>query len=214
MKFVATALLTVFFGLCAGASHAQEFSADVVYSPPKSAASKPGQDVASPPQPSKLFVGKNQMRLENHGVSGTVLLVDWDTQTTTLLFPQHKAYQYLPNHPSQYFRVRDAENACPDWQMASAVKIVCEKVAPEDVAGRSAVKYRNKSVTGDASLTAVWIDPTLNFVIKWESVETTAEVRNIIAGQQAGALFVLPASYEALKPTKKPPKGGGPTPPR
>jgi hypothetical protein len=109
MKFVTTAVLTVYFGFCAAASHAQEFSADVVYSLPKSEASKPGQDVASPPQPSKLFVGKNQMRLENHGVSGTVLLVDWDTQTTTLLFPQHKAYQYLPKHPSQYFRVRDAE---------------------------------------------------------------------------------------------------------
>jgi hypothetical protein len=98
--------------------------------------------------------------------------------------------------------------------MASAVKIACEKVGPQDVAGRSAVKYQNKTVTGDAPLTAVWIDATLNFVIKWESAETTAEVRNIIVGQQAGALLVLPASYEALKPTKKPPKGGGPTPPR
>ena len=72
MKFVTTAVLTVYFGFCAAASHAQEFAADVVYSLPKSEASKPGQDVASPPQPSKLFVGKNQMRLENHGVSGTV----------------------------------------------------------------------------------------------------------------------------------------------
>jgi hypothetical protein len=211
LKTSSAALQIFLLGLIAGVCQAQDFSADVVYSVTNPDA-KPRATDALPPQPSKLYVSKNKMRLETHGFSGTVLLVDGDEHTTIALFPERKVYQYLTNRPSDYFRAVDADNACPDWQKASDKKIVCEKLGREDVGGRPAIKYQNKSVSADTSTTAVWIDPALKFVIKWESVDTAAELHNINEGQQPEALFVLPSGYDVLKPTKKSPKGSAARP--
>src|ERR1700675_1626614 len=99
--------------------HAQDFSADVVYV----ASVKPGAPSdgaeSSPHQSSRLYVSKDQLRLETRGQTGTVLLVNEAEHTAFALFAGQKAYQPLVNGLSEYFRAKSAEDACPDWQQAS-----------------------------------------------------------------------------------------------
>ena len=197
-------------GLIPAVCRAQEFSADVVYfatsdpSAPSSAAKK------SAPPPSKLYVSKDKMRLETHGLTGTILLVNKGERTAYALFPAQKAYQPISSGLSEYFRVQDTENACPDWQKAADQKIVCEKVGPEVMDGRQTVKYQNKGASEEAT-SAVWIDLALKYVVKWESARTGAKVHDIKEGPQPADLFAVPSGYE-LQPPKKSPKGISPRP--
>ena len=201
MKLKATNATLILLALIPTCVSAQDFSADVVYNaakPPVSA-----EKSSSPAQTSKLFVSKDKLRLETNGASATVLVVDNGESTSFALYPEHKMYQPLANAPAEYFRVTDAENACSDWQKASTEKIVCEKVGHETIDGRDAVKYTNKTTLAEPATTAVWIDSTLRFVIKWESVGSGAELHHIVEGPQASALFVVPSNYELLRPMKK-----------
>ena len=206
MKLNVTHLAATFLlGLIAAACHAQDFSADVVYL----AAGKPEAPSAgtgTSTRSSKLYVSKDKMRLETRGVSETVLLVNRGEHTAIALFPARRSYQSLASGPSQYFRVENADDACPDWEMAADRKIVCEKVGPEEVEGRQTVKYQNK-VASQAAVAAVWIDSALKFVVKWEEADSGAELRNIKEGQQAADLFNVPSGYKILSPQKATSKG-------
>jgi len=190
-------------------SHAQDFSADVVYFATNKSQATSAKTVKSPPhRPSKLYVGQDNIRLETRGLTETILLVSGQERTTLALFPARKEYQALAAGPSEYFRAQNAEDACPDWQKASDQKIDCEKVGHETVDGRKAVKYQNKRASEDAT-SAVWIDPSLKFVIKWEGAHVGAELRNIKEAPQAADLFAVPSDYDVLKPSKAKPKGFG-----
>jgi hypothetical protein len=191
-------------------THAQDFSADVVYAEKPAAsftAKAPSADATTAQHPpSRLYVSKDKMRLETRGFTGTVLLVNGEERTTVALFPIKKAYQPLVSGPPQYFRVTDPDNACPDWQKAVTSKIACQKVGPETVGGRETVKYQNKNVS-DGAPTAVWIDKNLKLVLKWEDSDTGAELHNIKEGQQSADLFTVPSTYKLLEPQKASPKG-------
>ena len=207
MKLKAITLAaTVLWGLIPALCPAQDFSANVVYV----ASSKPGATSGRPDiaahSSSKLYVSKDKMRLETRGLTGTILLVNRGEQTAYALFPVQKAYQGLAGGPSEYFRVKDAENACPDWQKAAVQKIVCEKVGHEVVSGRQTVKYQNKGAS-DAATSAVWIDSGLKFVVKWEGAGSSAEVRDIKEGPQTADLFAVPSTYHILEPRKSSTKG-------
>jgi hypothetical protein len=209
MTFKASGLVAAFLlGASPVVCQAQDFSADVVYfTANQSHAASAG--TASPPhRSSKLYVGPDNIRLETRGLTETILLVTGQDRTTLALFPARKEYQALAAGPSEYFRARDAEDACPDWQKASDQKISCEKVGHETVDGRKAVKYQNKRASEDAT-GAVWIDPSLKFVIKWEGAHVGAELRNIKEAPQAADLFAVPSDYDVLKPSKAKPKGFG-----
>lgn len=212
MKLKATSLaITFLLSLIPAVAGAQDFSADVEYaSTSKQDVSSPSTDTA-PHHPSKLYVSKEKMRLETGNLNGTVLLVNEGDHSTVALFPGRKEYQDLAGGPSEYFRVEDPENACPDWQKASLQKIVCEKVGDEKVGGRDAVKYENKAPS-ETSATAVWVDKVLKFVVKWQSGSTTAELHNIKEATQAANLFVLPPDYTVVKPQKRNSKGFGARP--
>ena len=192
---------------------AQEFSADVVY---LSGAARPGAPATAsaglPHQPSKLYVSKDQLRLETRGLTDTILLVDRAEHSAFVLLPKQKAFQPLTSGPAEYFRVESADDACPDWQKTATQKLACEKVGPEVVAGRQTVKYQSKGAPGSATA-AVWIDPALKFVVKWESAGASAELRDIKEAAQASDLFTVPSGYEPLTPQKMKSKGF-PTKPR
>lgn len=201
MKLKATNATLILLALIPTWVNAQDFSADVAYNTAKTPVS--AEKSSAEAQTAKLFVSKDKIRLETRGASATVLVVDSGDNTTYALFPEHKMYQPLANAPAEYFRVADAENACPDWQKASIEKIVCEKAGHETVNGRDAVKYINKTTLAEPAMTAVWIDSGLRFVIKWESKGAGAELQHIVEGPQAPALFVIPSTYELLRPMKK-----------
>jgi hypothetical protein len=206
MRVMATNLVAAFL-LCLipVVGHAQDFTADVVYIAAAKANSPTTGTPNVPSHSSRLYVSKNKIRLETHGITGTILLVNGDEHTAVALFPTQKAYQSLASTPSEYFRVEDAESACADWAKASDQKIVCEKVGHETVNGRPAVKYQNKAGS-NVETTAVWIDVALKFVTKWEGTSTGAELHNIREAPQAADLFTVPTAFTGLKP-QKPSKG-------
>lgn len=203
MRLVATCLAALFLlGLNATACDAQNFSADVEYlATSKAEAASTAAGTASNPS-SKLYVSNDKIRLETRGLTDTILLVNGEEHTAVALFPAKKEYQSLPNGPSEYFRVENADDACPDWQKAADRKIDCQKVGHEVMDGRQVVKYRNKDAS-DIATDAVWIDSALKFVVKWESADTAAELHNIKEGQQAADLFAVPSDYKALRPRKQ-----------
>jgi len=207
MKLSATNLAATFLlGLIPAACHAQEFSADVVYlaiNKPDAPSTGTG---TSPRLSSKLYVSKDKIRLETNGITGTILLADRTEHTAVALQPKKKAYQPLGSGPSEYFRAENTDDACPSWQSVAEQKIVCEKVGPEVVNGREAVKYQNKG-TSEAATAAVWVDKALKFVIKWEAAGIGAELRNIKEEQQAADLFAVPSDYKIAAPQKATSKG-------
>ena len=206
MKLKAASLAAQFLlGLIPALCSAQDFSADVIYQATKKGAQSTTAGNPVHP-PSKLYVSKDTIRLETRGFSGTILLANEAERTTVALFPAQKAYQRLPGGLSEYFRVEDAENACPYWQKATDQKIDCEKVGHEVVDGREAVKYRNKGAPETAT-SAVWIDPALKFVVKWENAGAGAELHNIAETVLAADLFTVPRDYESLKARKGKTKG-------
>ena len=198
-----TLIAALFVSLISTISQAQEFSADVVYNRLNAPAN--GSPSAAHPS-SKLYVSKDKIRLETNGLTGTILLADTRAHTAVALQPKKKAYQSLASSPSEYFRAENAEDACPNWQSVAEQKIVCEKVGPEVVNGREAVKYQNKG-TSEAAPTAVWVDKALKFVIKWQAAGSGAELRNIKEGQQSADLFTVPSDYKIPTPQKASSKG-------
>ena len=205
MGIKATTLVAAFLViLFSTISHAQEFSADVVYLD-IDRPNKPATVSTTHPS-SKLYVSKDKIRLETNGLTGTILLADRSEHTVVALQPKKKAYRPLGSGPSEYFRVDNADDACPSWQGLAEQKITCEKVGSEEINGRETVKYQNKNVT-EGALTDVWIDKTLKFVIRWQATGVGAELRNIKEEQQSADLFVVPSDYKIPPPQKGSSKG-------
>lgn len=187
--------------LLPGTLAAQEFSADVVFTPVVSKAVATTARRAAPTVHSaKLYVRKEQLRLETHGVTGLVMLVDGANHTTVALFPPQKAYQPLGSRPRQYFHVADPERACPDWQKAVGKKIECQKNGRETVDGRSAIKYSR--AVGGGSEESVWVDRKLNYVIKWRSDQGEAQLQDIKEDPLSPELFTVPQDYKLQTPRK------------
>lgn len=193
----------VWFALCALllpllslSLFAQEFSGDFV---------PIGKD-RSHSGPSKVFVGKDKMRIETNegGEVGTgAAIVDFVNQKTTILVPQQKMYmESMPQMKMQeknvWFRPDDPNNACP--QYISLVKkhnpnenVTCRKVGTDTLNGRSTIKYAGTSNNGSGF---VWIDPQLRFVVKWLNDKGDGtELRNIQEGSQDARLFVVPPDF-------------------
>ncbi len=173
----------------------QEFTADVIYA---AVAGMPANTV--PSSPAKLFVSGDKMRLDFAGVAGQTLIVDDQRGETLLLMRARRTYQQLGSRPSEYFRVADAEHACPDWEQAVGLSIRCESVGREGVDGRLAVKYQRTRINGTRDY--VWIDPKLKYVIKWRAGDTEAELRNVKEGAQLADWFEIPEGYEQARPLK------------
>jgi hypothetical protein len=199
MGIKATTLVAAFvISLVSTISQAQEFSADVVYLDTDRNSTA---NVSTTHPSSKLYVSKDKIRLETNGLTGTILLADRGEHTVVALQPKKKAYRPLASGPSEYFRVDNADDACPSWQSFAEQKIACEKVGPEVINGRETVKYQNKNMV-EGAVTAVWVDKALKFVIKWQATGVGAELRNIKEEQQSADLFVVPSDYKIPPPQK------------
>jgi hypothetical protein len=168
----------------AALSDAPEFSAEAVY------ATAPGVKQTPPTSSAKLHVGKDKLRIDFAGVVGHSLIVDEAAHTIVALLPDRKAYQPIAARPAEYFRVADAEDACPAWQRAVGSPIRCEKTGPEIVAGRKTVKYTR--ATGGGSIDEIWVDPIIQFVVQWRIGGIEVVLRDIHEGAQPPDRFDVP----------------------
>lgn len=152
----------------------------------------------------KIFFGKDKMRvesLEHEGKGAGAFIVNMATHTSTVLMDQQHMYMEMPQqmasrqHSYDFFRVHDAEDACSDWLAQERNKGgSCRKVGNETVNGRNAVKYEGTNAKGESG--TVWIDPKLQFPVKWQGKNGEAgELQNIQEGSQPANLFEVPAGY-------------------
>jgi hypothetical protein len=156
----------------------------------------------------KIFMTKDKMRIESAASNnargmGGVVIINFATQTTTVLMDQQHMYMEMPvqmaNQRGTYnfFRTGDADAACADWvQQAKNKGGTCHKVGSDTVNGRSTVKYEGTSANGDTN--TFWIDPKLRFPVKWQGKNNGGELRNIQEGSQASSLFEIPAGYTKM----------------
>lgn len=177
--------------LLAGFALAQtEFSADMVNNKQSD-------------QRAKIYFGKDKMRIESNrgGREGGAFILNLATHTNIVLMDQQHMYMEMPEqmakqrHTYDLFHVRDVQNACADWLAQERNKGgTCHKVGNETVNGRSTVKYEGTNAQGETG--AVWIDPKLQFPVKWEGKNGDGgELRNIQEGSQPASLFEVPSGY-------------------
>jgi hypothetical protein len=179
---------------------APEFSAEAAY---VAAQAGPQTPVGVPPKFSaKLYVSKDKMRIDFAGLSRQSLIIDDAGPAIVALFHDRKTYQALGSRPAEYFRVADAENACPAWQRAAGKPIRCQKAGTELVGGRTTVRYTR--LAGEGVGDEIWVDPTLQYVVKWRVDAVEMELRNISVGPQPPDLFVVPEGFAPAGPRNAP----------
>jgi hypothetical protein len=153
--------------------------------------------------PTKIYFGNEKMRIESDRGSeeGGAFIVNMATHTNTVLMDKRHMYMEVPeqmanrHHTYDFFRVHDVNNACADWLAQERNKGgSCHKVGTETVNGRSTVKYEGTNAEGESG--TVWIDPKLQFPVKWQGKNGNGgELRNIQEGSQPASLFEIPAGY-------------------
>jgi hypothetical protein len=176
-----------------------EFSADVV-----------DLQKAGTPTQAKIYFAKDKIRIESQksGANSGAVIVNFATQTSTVLMPQQHIYMEMSaqtqaqrqsqNYAAAFFRTGDVENACSDWQKMTANQgSSCHKVGNESVNGRSAVKYEGTNSKGEVGY--FWVDPKLRFPVKWEGKNGAGELRNVQEGAQPSSLFEVPAGYTKMQ---------------
>jgi hypothetical protein len=173
-----------------------EFSADLINN--KSS----GTSVAM-----KIYFAKDKMRVDSEDKDRTnqsAGIVNFSTQTVTVLMKQQKMYMEMPaaQSPQQrlmvnFFQSGDVENACGDWQrIVRNQGGTCHKVGHDTVNGCNAVKYEGTSSKGETGY--FWLDTQLRFPVKWQNAKDandSGELRNIQEGPQPASLFEVPAGY-------------------
>ena len=178
--------------ICAAASlvQAQDFSADLM-------------DLSGP-QPTavgKIYAKGNKLRVERGGAKedGPHPVAILDMGTHSMIILESSAQVYMKSNMgadmgTSFFRLGDGNNACGDLQKMTEMKSDCKKNGKDTVNGRAAVKYEGK--TQDGTQITLWIDPELNFIVKWQvSGGDSGELKNIKVGTQDGKLFEVPAGY-------------------
>lgn len=178
-------LFTASFGIAQA-----EFSADIF-------------DNNHPDNAAKIYFAKDKIRFESgrKNAQGGAFIMNMSTHTSLVLMDQQHMYMEMPEEmvnqrkAYDFFRVHDVENACSDWLAQERNKGgSCHKVGTETVNGRSTVKYEGTNAEGKSG--AVWIDPKLQFPVKWQDKGGSGgELRNIQEASQPSSLFEVPAGY-------------------
>jgi hypothetical protein len=159
------------------------------------------------PTTTRIFFAKDKMRVESQSSNargGGAVIVNFASQTTTVLMPQQHMYMDMPlQSQSQrlgynFFRTGNVEDACGDWlKLGSNKGGSCHKVGNESVGGRDTVKFEATTPSGVVS--NFWIDPKLRFPVKWQGKNSDGELRNIQEGPQPAGLFEIPAGYTKME---------------
>lgn len=168
---------------------AQDFSADVF--------NVTGKDAT---KSGKVYVKGAKMRIDRGEASPEqstpLVLVDSESHTATIIDAANHAYMKAEVGPEQglsFFRLKDPNNTCADFEKMAGMG-GCKKAGNEAVSGRQTVKYAGKS--DDGKPVAMWVDPEVNFVVKWQTKSgEIGELRNIKVAPQADSLFQLPSGF-------------------
>jgi outer membrane lipoprotein-sorting protein len=192
MRLITKALCLLVFLLAAGFALAQsDFSAEVFDTQKSDSASQ-----------AKMYVSKDKIRIEPTGKNarGGAIVMNLTAQSAIVVMDQQHMYMDLPVQMANtrvaytFFRAGDVEDACASWANSAKNKGgSCHKVGSDTVNGRSAIKYEGTNANGESS--TFWIDPKIEFPVKWQTKNSSGELRNIQEGSQSASLFDVPAGY-------------------
>lgn len=173
-----------------------EFSADIV-----------DLRKADAPPTAKIYFTKDKMRAEPTGAGGHgggAVIVNFATQTSIVLMTQQHMYMEMPAQGQSqrlgyaFFQADEVENACTYWQKSPHNQGgSCHKVGSDSVNGRSTVKFETTNSNGDVS--HFWLDAKLRFPLKWDTKNSSGELRNIQEGAQPASLFEVPAGFTKME---------------
>jgi hypothetical protein len=180
------------------AALAQEFSADVFNTNTKDAVNA-----------GKLYAKGSKIRVDGAGASAGApaarVIVDLEKNSVIIVDATNHAYMKSEIDAEanlSFFHLADANNACPELNKMAGMQNSCKKSGDESVNGRRTVKYSGE--LEDGKPVEIWVDPQVNFVVKWLKGDEAGELRNIKVGPQAASLFEVPADYHnALKESGK-----------
>lgn len=215
MAATVTSLLaaTAVVAIPVAAAGAQEFSADVVSTPPKGA------------QTVHVYVGKSKMRLQTLQNGQPEAGVIWDAGQKTTMIIMDKSHSYIGGRNSpivnaalngsgapamvRLFAPANSSNPCNDWNGVvqgfqdsthKAPHFTCQSAGADAVNGRPAQKWAVSST--DASGTTqsgyAWIDSRLHVVSRSQDQTGNVELRNIQEGPQPDAVFQIPPGYHQI----------------
>lgn len=156
----------------------------------------------------KMYFTKDKMRVEptgnNSAHGGGAFIVNFATQTSMVVMNQQHMYMEMPANAQMQrqgyllFQTGNIDAACNDWQkMPKNQGATCHKIGDDTVNGRSAVKF--EATNADGSVNHFWIDPKLRFPLKWETKNSSGELRNIQEGAQPASLFEVPAGFTKMQ---------------
>jgi len=188
-------LMLVALSLLSVSLFAQEdFSADIVNH-------QKGEEGNAPP---RIYVSKGKMRVEEKNARASAVIIDFDAQKMDVLMSERNMYMEIPagrgpgQRWNQFFRPADVENACADWEkMATHRGGECHKVGADTVNGRNTIKYAATSDEGKHS--TIWLDPKIDFPIKWEDDKGGGELQNIKDGALSPSLFEVPSGWQKMQ---------------
>jgi hypothetical protein len=196
VRLVTRMSCVIVFLLCANFVLAQaDFSATIVD------LQKSGSPVV------KVYFTKDKMRAEPQSTNphgGGAVIVDFANQSSLVLMPQQHMYMEMPAQSQSqrigysFFESGNVEAACSEWQKVKNNQGgSCHKLGDESVNGRTAVKYETTNANGDAGY--FWLDPKLRFPVKWQTKNSSGELRDIQEGTQPGSLFEVPSGFTKMQ---------------
>ena len=197
----------VALGLVAGIAaagtraQAQEFSADLVN------LDAAGQSVSLN---GKVFVSGHRVRIETADVPGGFFLVDCDQDAAYFVRPSQGIYMDAKQSSrlAQLLVPLEPGDPCQTWQAMARIAGAaekgawrCERIGPDPVAGRDALKYAITSPQGRRS--DGWIDVRLGFLMRLkDDAGTGLQLAKLTEGPQPASLFELPSAYRKFDPLR------------
>ena len=156
----------------------------------------------------KLHAADHKTRIEVGGAPDGFFISDSDAGTA--LFVRSAQRLYVDARQStpltQIFVWVDPYDPCRQWRTAATTAGVlkagewhCELIERATVNQREILKYR--VLTPDSRATYGWIDASIGFPIKWQTVDGQVfALENIAFEAQPASLFSIPPDYRKLDP--------------
>jgi hypothetical protein len=183
-------------------SSVREFSADIVSS---------NADGAAPPQPGRLYVKNEKVRIETSELPDGFFLVDGADHVAYFVRPTQRIFMDA-KQTTRLTRILirvDPDDPCVQWNamavaaglLGGAVRWSCERSGEQTVDGRAATMYQASS--SDRRRISAWIDPKLKIALRFVNDDgASVGLKNIQVGPQAAGLFAVPPDYAKFDPQR------------
>jgi hypothetical protein len=193
--------------------NAQQFSADVVTTPPKGANTV------------RVYVGNAKMRIQTlrNGQPEGGMIWDAGRKSTTIVMDKNHSYIGGTNSPIlnavlngtgaptmvRLFAPTNSSDPCSDWNNAvlryqdsthKAPHFTCHSAGSDVVNGRPAQKWAVTTTDANGTTHAgyAWIDSKLHVVSRSQDKDSRMDLMNIQEGPQPDAVFQIPAGYHQV----------------